>query len=230
MHRLRFLPLVIAALLTLFPVAARAQVDPAFEARRAEAQRALQQAQAQLSEIRGQRLQLQARIENAIATAMQQRARQLVMSEEQTALQQLDAMLLNAQNTLLEQRDRVSALGESVRRRTGAVLVVLFRADSAGAAQTLASVQTQISNVAIGSREYSAVANAALQRGAIDELYRADVLPGSINVRVQAVANNQPVAGAIDVNAIAETITYVQFALRDGQLVATSWTSRGVAP
>ena len=41
-----------------------------------------------------------------------------------------------AQENMLNQRDRMRALGGRCRRRTGAVLVVLLRADSSGAQDT----------------------------------------------------------------------------------------------
>ncbi len=214
----------------LLPSALCAQTETeTYDKRRADLVKSLQATQSQLSEVRSQRLQLQARIENLLAASMQQRARQLAMSDEQTALQQLDAMLLNAQNSLLEQRDRVSALGDAVRRRTGSVLVVLLRADSSQA-QTISNATLDVNGSSAGGREYSATANNALRMGAVDELYRSDVIPANYSVKVQVRVNNLPVVQNVDVVAQAETVTYVQFAVRNGQLVPTTWTSKSTTP
>ncbi|MEP6690486.1 MAG: hypothetical protein ABJD07_04980 [Gemmatimonadaceae bacterium] len=217
-------------LAVLLPSAARAQEDTkTYELRRKELTESLQKTQSQLQEVRTQRLQLQSRIENYLAREMQQRARTLAMSDEQTALQQLDAMLLAAQNSLLEQRDRVSSLGEAVRRRTGAVLVVLLRADSSQA-QTIANASLDVNGSMAAAREYTATANNALRMGAVDELYRSDVIPANYSVKSTVRVNNLPVTQTIDITAQPETVTYVQFAVRNGQLVPTTWTTRGATP
>ncbi len=214
----------------LLPSAVWAQTETeTYDKRRADLVKSLQATQSQLNEVRSQRLQLQARIENVLALSMQQRARQLAMSDEQTALQQLDGMLLESQNSLLEQRDRVSALGDAVRRRTGAVLVVLLRADSSQA-QTISNATLDVNGSSAVGREYSATANNALRMGAVDELYRSDVIPASYSVKVQVRVNNLPVVQSLDVSAQAETVTYVQFAVRNGQLVPTTWTSKSATP
>ena len=81
-----------------------------------------------------------------------------------------------------------------------------------------------------GSRSYSPTAVEALKLGAVDQLYRSDVLPTRHSVRMQATVNGQPVVQTIDINTQGETVTYVQFAVRNGQLVPTTWTSRGTTP
>ena len=88
----------------------------AYKSKREELVKELQQAQAQLADIRSQRVQLQARIENVIAQMMQQRAQALLMSNEMNALQQLDAMLTSSQDNLVEQRDRFTTIANAVRR------------------------------------------------------------------------------------------------------------------
>jgi len=221
--------LVLAALL---PPAARGQdvQREVYTRRRQELVQELQQTQERLAEIRGQRVNLQARIENVIAQAMEQRAQALLMSNEQTALRQLDSMLTQAQDNLLAQRDRYTAIGEAVRRQTGAVIVVLLRADSAQAGQTLDGGELFVDNASVATRTYSASANNALRLGAVDQLYRADVLPAPHSVRLQVTLNGQPLATSVDVNTQGETVTYVQFAVRNGQLVSATWTSRGTTP
>ena len=132
--------------------AARAQgEDPsqqAYKTKREQLLKELEQTQQELADIRSQRVQLQARIENVIAQMMQQRAQALLLSNEATALQQLDAMLTSSQDNLLAQRDRFLAISDAVRRRTGAVLVVLLRADSSqgGASDLLQGATLTVDN------------------------------------------------------------------------------------
>ncbi|MFN2398426.1 MAG: hypothetical protein ABR543_07260 [Gemmatimonadaceae bacterium] len=219
------------SLAMFLPVVAIAQ-DPqqqAYEARRQSLVKELQDTQNQMSDIRNQRLQLEARVENAIAQSMSQRAQELLMSGEQTALQQLDGMLTVAQDNMQAQRDRMRALGEAVRRRTGAVLVVLLRADSSGA-QTLGAAELQVDGAVGGSRTYTVTSNSALQAGAVDQLYRSNVLPTAHTVALSVTVNGQTVVQTLNVNAGAESVTYVQFAVRNGQVVATTWTSQGTTP
>ena len=127
---------IVVAMLALVAVGASTRASAqdvnqqAYKQKREELVKELQQAQAQLADIRSQRVQLQARIENVIAQMMQQRAQALLMSNEMNALQQLDAMLTSSQDNLVEQRDRFTTIANAVRRRSGAVLVVLLRADS----------------------------------------------------------------------------------------------------
>lgn len=203
----------------------------AYKQKREELVKELQQAQAQLADIRSQRVQLQARIENVIAQMMQQRAQALLMSNEMNALQQLDAMLTSSQDNLVEQRDRFTAIANAVRRRSGAVLVVLLRADSSsGPGQLLGATTLQVDNAAVENRTYTVTANGALRMGAVDQLYRADVLPIAHTVSINVTVNGQPMTQTVNVSAAGETVTYVQFAVRNGQVVPTTWTSRGTTP
>ena len=221
------------ALALLIPVAASAQRSPADEAydrRRAELVRELETTQQRLSELRGQRVQLQARIENVLAAELERRAQQLMMTTERDALIQLDAVLTASQDNLIAQRERFRSLGDAVRRRTGAVLVVLLRADSAAQAQTIGDARLEVDGAVAGTRQYSPTSNEALKLGAVDQLYRSDVLPTRHSIRLQVTVNGQPVVQTIDVNTQGETVTYLQFAVRNGQLVPTTWTSRGTTP
>lgn len=203
----------------------------AYKQKREELVKDLQQAQAQLADIRAQRVQLQARIENVIAQMMQQRAQALLMTNEMNALQQLDAMLTSSQDNLVEQRDRFTTIANAVRRRSGSVLVVLLRADSStGPGQILGATTLQVDNAPVESRTYTVTANGALRMGAVDQLYRADVLPTSHTVAINITVNGQPMTQSVNVAAAGETVTYVQFAVRNGQVVPTTWTSRGTTP
>lgn len=221
------------ALALLIPAAVAAQrspADEAYERRRAELVRELETTQERLSELRGARVQLQARIENVLAAELERRAQQLIMSSERDALMQLDAILTSSQDNLIAQRERFRSLGDAVRRRTGSVLVVLLRADSSLQGQTIGEARLEVDGAVAGGRTYSPTANEALKLGAVDQLYRSEVLPTRHSVRLQATVNGQPVAQTVDVNTDGETVTYVQFAVRNGQLVLTTWTSRGTTP
>lgn len=226
------------ALAVMAPGAARAQQQQqadsvtqqqAYDARRAALVKQLQEAQDQLSQLRSQRVQLEARIENELAQTMEKRARTLLMSSEQNALLQLDGTLATAQDNMLAQRDRMRALGDAVRRRTGAVLVVLFRADS-GEATGLGPVDLQVDNAAAATRAYTPIAAQALQQGAVDQLYRSEVLPTAHTITVSATVNGQPVVQGLNVTAASEMVTYVQFTMRNGQLTSSTWTSQGTTP
>lgn len=227
--------LAAVAVLPVVPAALRAQqTDSAsqrrsFEEQRAEAERAMQRAQDQLAALRMERVRLQARLEVAEATQLEARAQQLLMSREQGALRSLDSALTAAQSNMLDQRERMRALGEAVRRRSGAVLVVLLRADSTQS-QTLDSAEVLVDSVSVATRAYSATLNAALQAGAVDQLYRAPVLPVAHTVVVRLVVNGRPLEQRTTVAAPEQANTYVEFVVRNGQLVPGTWTSRDTPP
>ena len=225
------------AMCTLASVAQLHAQDPvrtpqqqAYEQKRAELVRELEESQKRLSEIRGQRVELTTRIENVIARMMQERAQALLMTNEQTALQELDVILTSSQDNLLAQRDRFTALGDVVRRRGGAVLVVLLRADSSASEQQLGAVTLQVDNEQVANRSYTVTSNNALRLGAVDPLYRSNVLPTGHTVNVSATIDGRPVTSSVQVMAAGASVTYVQFAVRNGQIVHTTWTSRGTTP
>ena len=224
----------------LFPAVAQAQQtdsikadsaaqQQAYENRRGTLVKELQDTQDKLSDLRSQRVRLEARIENVLAETMQKRTQQLLVSKEQTALLQLDGVLASAQDNMVAQRDRMRALGDAVRRRAGAVLVVTLRADSA-APGSLGEASLQIDNMVATTRTYSQAAQQALQTGAVDPLYRSEVLPSTHTVELMLMLGGKPVTQGLNVNALTETVTYVQFTVRNGQLVPTTWTSRGTTP
>jgi Ni/Co efflux regulator RcnB len=224
----------LAAVLMFLPGLAAAQEQTfqqqAYQQRRQALMRELEAAQKQLAESRGNRVELSARIESVIAQLLEQRAQQLLMSDETTALQQIDSILTASQDNLLAQRDRFAAIGDAARRRSGAVLVVLLRADSSTTTQLLQTASLTVDNVPAESRTYSVAANNALQIGAVDQMYRADVLPTSHTVTLQVSVEGQTLTQTVNVAAAEQSVTYVQFAVRNGQLVPTTWTSRGTTP
>lgn len=215
------------------PMAAQQQPETpqeqAYKRRREQLIQELQNAQKAVAEIRGERVRLQARIENVIAEALRQRAAALLLSRESTALNQLDSLLTVSQDNLLMQRDRFVTIGDAVKRRTGSVLIVLLRADSTQG-QILSSARLSINATPTESRAYTLTANNALSLGAVDQLYRANVLPSSHTITLDVVVNNQSVTQTITVSPGTDAVTYVQFAVRGGQVTSTTWTSRGTTP
>lgn len=201
----------------------------AYKNRREQLVKELQNAQKAVAEIRGERIQLQTRIERVIAEALRNRAATLMLSNETRALNQLDSILTMSQDNLLAQRDRFQLIGDAVRRRTGAVLVVLMRADSTQN-QLIQTATLTVDDAPSESRQYSVTMNSALALGAVDQLFRANVLPTTHTIVLNAMVNNQPVSQTVTVNVPSESVTYVQFAVRGGQIQQTTWSSRGTTP
>ncbi|HKV51197.1 MAG TPA: hypothetical protein VJO52_08370 [Gemmatimonadaceae bacterium] len=221
------------------PVAVHAQADSSgrmpdssveqvYEAQRSALIKQLQATQDQLSQLRGQRVALEAEIDNALAQTTAKRADQLLMSTEQNALVDLDKTLSTAQDNMQSQRDRMSALGDAVKRRSGAVLVVLLRADSSQTSPT--AVDMSLDGGPPDTRTYSAIATQALSQGAVDELFRSAVLPVAHTVDVKVTVNGQPVTARANVTAQVNVVTYLQFTVRNGQVVPNTWTSQGTTP
>ncbi len=241
MRAKRFRYFVLAmAVGALCPAIAGAQVVDSIKADSASQQQAyqskrdtlvkdLQSAQDKLGDLKSQRVQLEARIENVLAQTMQKRTQTLLVSREETALLQLDGVLANAQDNMVAQRDRMRALGDAVRRRAGSVLVVMLRADSA-APGSLSDASLKIDNAVASTRTYTATLAAALATGAVDPLYRSEVLPSTHTVELRMSLGGQEVSQSLNVNTLTETVTYIQFTVRNGQLVPRMWTSRGTTP
>lgn len=222
----------LAAIVMAFPVPREAHAqdqDASYKAKREELVKQLEGSQKSLNGLQGERLQLAARIESVLAQLTAERAKALTLSSEQSALRQLDSLLTGAQDNLDSQRDRLTALGDAVRRRTGAVMVVLFRADSS-TTQPVQSAALMIDGANTATRSYTGSANGALNVGAVDEVFRGSVLPTAHSVSLAVTTNGQPLTQTVNVTAAGESVTYVQFALRNGQLVQTTWTSRGTTP
>jgi len=214
------------------PLAARealAQTDASYKAKREQLTKELSETEKALTDVKGQRAQLQARLEGLIAKAMEERAQALLLSNEQTALQQLDAMLSTSQTSLLAQRDRFTALSDAIGSRTGATLVVLLRADSSQA-QTIQSAVVTVDSVGGDPRTYSTQASGALARGAVDQLFRAPVVPTDHAVAIQLTVDGRTLTSNLTVPATRQAVTYVQFAVRNGQVTSSTWTSRGTGP
>lgn len=107
--------------------------------------------------------------------------------------------------------------------------MVLLRADSSQS-QALGSVTVTLNGSQVDTRTYTQAASNALNVGAVDQLYRSNVLPTSHTVSVSVQVNGQTLTSDMTVTAAPETVTYVQFAVRNGQVTATTWASRGTTP
>ena len=210
------------------PLAARAQVSDAdYKAKREQLAKELAATQKALAEAKGQRAQLQARVESLIAQAMQERAQALLLSNEQTALQQLDGLLSASQDNLGAQRDRFVMLSDAIAARSGATLVVLLRADSSQSPQNVQSAVVTVDSVAAQPRTYNTKSSGALARGAIDQLFRAPVVPADHAIAVQITVDGRTLTSSATVPAARQAVTYVQFTVRNGQVTSTTWTGQG---
>ena len=219
------------ALVLAAPQSARAQTsDAEYKARREQLSKELDAAQKALAEAKGQRAQLQARVESLIAQAMQERAQALLLTNEQTALQQLDALLSTSQDNLGAQRDRFATLSDAIASRSGATLVVLLRADSSQTQQNVQSAVVSVDSVAGQPRTYNAKASGALARGAVDQLFRAPIVPADHAVAVQITVDGRTLSGSTTVPTARQAVTYVQFVVRNGQVTSTTWTGQGSGP
>lgn len=221
----------LTAIATILPLRVRAQdaQDVSYRAKREQLIKELEQTQKSLNDLKGERAQLGARIDNVMARLAQQRALALTLSSEQTALVQLDSVLSGAQDVLASQHDRLASLGDALRNNQGGMLVVIFRADSAGTG-AIGNASLAIDGAAPVERTYSTTAAGALQLGAVDEVFRGTVLPMAHKLSFTVGVNGSPVTNTVDVATAGDAVTYVQFALRNGQLVSTTWTSRGTTP
>ena len=203
--------------------------DAAYKAKREQLAKELEQTQKELADAKGQRAQLQARVESLIAQAMQERAQALLLSNEQTSLQQLDALLSTAQTNLASQRERFSLISDAVNARTGATLIVLLRADSSQTGSVQSAVVT-VDSVASQPRTYSGQASGALARGAVDELYKSPVVPADHAVSVQISVDGKTLTSSTTVPTTRQAVTYVQFLVRNGQVTSSTWTNKGTGP
>jgi septal ring factor EnvC (AmiA/AmiB activator) len=221
--------IVLAAIAMAVPATLAAQ-DATYAQKRQQLVKELEDAQKMVQELRGQRLQLAARIDNVLAQVTEQRAQQLMLSNEQTSLRQMDSLLTAAQDNLGDQRDRLATLASAIRDRSGAVLVVLFRADSSTTQDAVQTATLTVDGTSAATRSYTETARGALRLGAVDEVFRSTVLPTGHSVVLTATVNGQSISQTVNVNAASAAVTYVQFALRNGQLVQTTWSSKGTTP
>ena len=120
-------------------------------------------------------------------------------------------------------------MSDAIGSRTGATLVVLLRADSSQA-QTIQSAVVTVDSVGGEPRSYSTQASGALARGAVDQLFRAPVVPTEHAVAIQLTVDGRTLTSNLTVPAARQSVTYVQFVVRNGQVTSSTWTSRGTGP
>jgi hypothetical protein len=186
----------------------------------------IRNAERQLAQLRSERIRLESRVDSAGARAAAQRAQDLLMLRETSALRGLDSVLSSAQDNLLAQRDRFLLLGEAVRRRAAAEMVIVVRVDSGGHPAVVDSLAVQVDSAPPTVRRYSLAAMDALNAGAYDEIYHADVLPTTHTVTLSISINGSAQQSVVTVDVPTGTVTYVQCAIRAGQPVLSTWSRR----
>jgi hypothetical protein len=215
---LRLVTLLIAgAALLAAPLGVGAQAkatDPAKQ---------LKSLQEQIDITRKQRLELEARLEKELAAEIAQRAQMLAMGGEYGALQRLEQLLDSAQARLLVQRDRIRLLDDAARQPGASVLVILLRMDQVPSSEI--GTVLLLDGASAGTRTIGAEEAKVLAAGAAEELYRGEVPPSAHRVVLQVAGKGLNVGTTIDVPAAPKQITYVEFTLRGGVLVAATWTS-----
>ena len=212
-----FSRLVLGAALLAAPLGVRAQQKPVDPGQQ------LKSLQEQLDLTRKQRLELEARLERELSLEIAQRAQMLAMGGEVGALQRLELLLDSAQARLLVQRDRIRLLGDAARTPGASVLVVLLRMDKVPPGDVGAVLMLDGNQA--GTRTFGVEQAKSLAAGAAEELYRGEVPPSSHRVLLQVAGTGLNSGATIDVPAAPQLITYVEFSLRGGTLVATTWTS-----
>jgi hypothetical protein len=210
--------ILLALVLLVAPAVAWAQVKPA-----TDPARQLKSLQEQLDLTRKQRLELEARLEKELASEIAQRAQLLAMGGEIGALQRLEQLLDSAQARLLVQRDRIRLLGDAARTPGASVLVVLLRMEQVPPGEVGAALM--LDGQSTGTRTISTDQTKTLTAGAAEELYRGEVPSSTHKVFLQVSAQGINVGTGIDVPAAPQQVTYVEFTLRGGTLVASTWTS-----
>ncbi len=181
-----------------------------------------------LEAARRQRLALEATLEKSLAAGVAERAKNLAMSTEAGALQRLETLLDSAQGRLLAQRDRIRGLKDVTTQTDKAMLVILLRADAlpegeVSAVFMLDGFQQKLLTVTPDKAK-------AFLAGASDELYRGEVTPQEHKIVVSIAARGLSVSEAVTMPMALGEIRYVEFAVKNGKLVPTTWTSRSSAP
>lgn len=177
-----------------------------------------------LDAARKARLALEAAVERQLATTIVERARTLAMSNEATALQQLESLLDSAQVRLLVQRDRIRLLRDAATRTDKAILVILVRVEDAAAGSFDVAVSLNGENqppVNIAGERARALA-----AGGAEEIYRAEVVPSEHRITLSLVGPGIAATAPITLPTALREIRYVEFSFKAGRLTPTTWTSR----
>lgn len=180
-----------------------------------------------LDAARKQRLALEAQLEKTIATGVAERARSLAMGNEAGTLQKLETMLDSAQQRLLVQRDRIRLLRDAATQTDKAILVILLRADVVpdGDISAIVTIDAEAPRTLTITPDRAKT----LLAGAADELYRGEIAPVEHKVIVTLGGRGLSAVETISLPASPREVRYVEFALRGGRLVPTTWTSRASA-
>ena len=210
--------LLAGAALAVAPLGVGAQdpkpVDPAKQ---------LKSLQEQLDLTRKQRMELEARLERELAAEIAQRAQMLAMGGEMGALQRLEQLLDSAQARLLVQRDRIRLLDDAARTPGASILVVLLRMEQVPQGEV--GTALLIDGASVAAHTIGPEQAKTLAAGAAEELYRGEVPPSAHKVMLQLAAKGINTGTSIEVPAAPKQITYVEFTLRGGALVVSTWTS-----
>jgi len=177
-----------------------------------------------LDAARKQRIALEAALERQLATGIAERAKNLAMSTEAGALQRLETLLDSAQARLLVQRDRIRLLRDAAAQTDKAVLVVLLRVDVIPEGQLGAVVMVDGEQVAVVT--VTPERAKSLRAGAAEELYRSEISPVDHKIVVSLAGRGLSAGEVLTLPAAPREVRYVEFALKNGRLVPTTWTSR----
>jgi hypothetical protein len=224
MTRRLFAIILLCASSLLAPCALTAQQAPPKQ----DPAKALKALQDQLDLARKERLALEARLEKELADEISARARLLAMGGEAGALQRLELLLDSAQARLLVQRDRIRLLKDATEQTQQAVLVVLVRAEALPAGDVAAVLL--IDGAQVKSSTYTPEQAKALAAGAADELYRSETTAAAHTVRVQIAGRGFTAGESIEIPAAPKQVTYVEFVLKNGRLVSSTWTNKAAMP
>jgi len=185
---------------------------------------AAQSLQEQLDLTRKQRMELEARLERELAAEIAQRAQMLAMGGEMGALQRLEQLLDSAQAPALGgSRDRIRLLDDAARTPGASILVVLLRMEQVPQGEVGTALLIDGASVA---RTPSAPSKRRRWPRALPRSwYRGEVPPSAHKVMLQLAAKGINTGTSIEVPAAPKQITYVEFTLRGGALVVSTWTS-----
>lgn len=151
------------------------------------------------------------------------------VANQQTALKNQSDQLMVDEQLVSSTRNQLTLAASAMKQQQRTSLVVLFAADSSGAAG-VTSATLQIDGANTSRTQYSDTARIALRVGAADELYRGTVLATPHTIVLTTTMNGQAQQIVARVKAVPDATTYVQFAVQEGKLVQTAWASSGTNP
>ena len=174
--------------------------------------------------MRAQRLKLEARTDSVLARDISDRAKRLAMGGEVGALQQLELLLDSAQSRLLAQRDRIRLLKDGSQQIAQAMLVVLVRADALPAGDV--AVVLLVDGVQVKVVTFKPDQAKTLTAGASEEVFRGEIAPVEHKIFLQVAGKGLSAGEVVTIPAAPRGVTYVEFVLKGGRLVPTTWTAK----